>query len=153
MATKAHYYIARYVNGVWEDYRDLETFFTSMRISQITGLSAKGKINNIYTESYPETEELRVYLPPTPNRANTDLEFTLTFGGETRRDVYDDFIGWVSGYKLKYYDTVRGRETEMVLIDAPTVDDDYLYGSCPFFTAKVKFKNLYGHTTKKDITL
>ena len=74
--------------------------------------------------------------------------FGLGFEKESRRDTFDSFVDWVSGHKIKYWDTARNRELEMVLIDKVEVDEDILIGSSPFITVNFKFKNLKGSTKK-----
>lgn len=143
------FYISRYVNGAWEEAVDIMSYFDGLYYKQCVGISHKGKIKNIYTEEFAETDKLRVYIPETVARENTELEFTFVFKGENRRDVYDNFIDWISGYKIKYWDTLRNRQTEMILIEAIEPDDDYFLGSEPYMLAKFTFKNLRGQTEKK----
>lgn len=137
-------------NNIWGRAIDLEEYFPGLKYVSCTGLSDYGKIKNIYTESYAETEQLRVYMPDTIVRENTDIEFEFGFTGENRRDTYDNFVEWISGYKLKYWDTARHREVEMILIDAIEVDEDLLLGSSPFIVVPFTFKNLKGSTTIKE---
>lgn len=143
------YYISRYVNDSWEQETSLEDNFSGMKYVSCSGLSVKGKIKNIYTESYPESDSLRVYIPETIARENTDIELKFAFSGENRRDIYDQFCDFITGYKIRYWDTCRNRVLEMILIESIEPDEDFLYGSSPFVTAKFKFKNLKGQTEKK----
>lgn len=144
------FYISRYVSNVWEEDTDIESAFSGLHYAKCDGLSSYGKIKNIYTESYAETDELRVYLPENVARENTDIEFEFVFIGNGRRDVYHSFVEWLSGYKLKYWDTCRNREVEMILIDSISPSTDELYGSQPFIRCKFKFKNIKGETIKKS---
>ena len=137
-------------NNIWGNAIDLEAYFPGLKYVSCTGLSNYGKIKNIYTESYAETEQLRVYMPDAIVRENTDIEFEFGFTGENRRDTYDNFVEWISGYRLKYWDTARYREVEMILIDAIEVDEDLLLGSSPFLVVPFTFKNLKGSTTVKE---
>lgn len=151
MANNYKYYMSRWLNNnIWGSAIDLEEYFPGLKYVSCTGLSDYGKIKNIYTESYAETEQLRVYMPDTIVRGNTDIEFEFGFTGENRRDTYDNFVEWISGYKLKYWDTARHREVEMILIDAIEVDEDLLLGSSPFIVVPFTFKNLKGSTTIKE---
>lgn len=142
------FYISRYEDGDFGEYSSIEDTFPGMFYRSCAGLSNKGAIKNIYTESYAETSELRLFLPDTPARENPDIEFEFVFAGEDRRDVYDNFVDYVSGYRLRYYDDCRNRELEMVLIDGVEIDDDVLHGGTPYFIAKFKFRNLSGDTVK-----
>ena len=142
------FYMSRWIDNAWEEQVSLEDYFSGMKYISCEGLSTKGKIKNIYTENFAEVEDLRVYMPETVVRENTDIEFVFGFEKVNRRDVFDSFVDWVSGYKIKYWDTARNRELEMVLIDKVEVDEDILIGSSPFITVNFKFKNLKGSTKK-----
>lgn len=145
------FYMSRWVGNKWEADTDLEATFQGMKYVSCEGLSNYGKIKNIYTETYAETDELRVYMPENVARENTDIEFVFGFEKENRRDTYDSFVSWISGKKLRYWDTCRNREVEMILVEKVEVDEDYLIGSSPFITVQFTFKNLNGQT-KKHIT-
>lgn len=142
------FYMSRWIDNAWETQVSLEDYFSGMKYISCEGLSNRGKIKNIYTENFAEVEDLRVYMPETVVRENTDIEFVFGFEKGNRRDVFDSFVDWVSGYKIKYWDTARNRELEMVLIDKVEVDEDILIGSSPFITVNFKFKNLKGSTKK-----
>lgn len=142
------FYMSRWIDNAWETQVSLEDYFSGMKYVSCEGLSTKGKIKNIYTENYAEVEDLRIYMPDDVVRENTDIEFVFGFEKENRRDTFDSFVDWVSGYKIKYWDTARNRELEMVLIDKIEVDEDILIGSSPFITVNFKFKNLKGSTKK-----
>ena len=142
------FYMSRWRNNQWEEAVSLEDYFLGMKYISCKGLSDKGKISNIYTENYAEVEDLRLYMPEVVVRENTDIEFEFGFEKENRRDIYDNFVSWVSGYKIKYWDTCRNREVEMVLIDKVEVDEDLLIGSSPYIIIPFKFKNLKGQTIK-----
>lgn len=150
MAETIKYMIARYVNSVWEDYKDMEDYF-GLKVSLVSGMSDKGKIKNIYTETYAESNDLRVWLPDNVARENTTITITLGFDGTNRHSLFDDFIDWASGHLLKFRDLKRGREAEMILTEAVSLDDDFLFGSSPYLTAELKFTNIHGQTDKITI--
>lgn len=143
------FYISRYVDGSWEDGTDLESYFEGLHYLKCDGLSKYGEVKNIFTETYAETDELRVYIPPKVSRKNTDIEFEFVFEGENRRDTYHSFVDWLSGKRLKYWDTLRNRELEMILIESVEPEEDELYGSHPYILVPFTFKNLRGQTEKK----
>lgn len=146
----ADFYISRQVNGIWEEAVDIQKQFQGLKVGKVTGLDSYGAAKNIYTESYPESSELRVYIPEKVTRESTDIEFEITFAGDNRRDTFHSFIEFVTGYKLKYYDTERMRECIMMLVDAVEPEKEEFYGTSPFMTIPVTFKNLSGSTTKKQ---
>ena len=142
------FYMSRWIDNAWETQVSLEDYFSGMKYISCKGLSDKGKISNIYTESYSEVEDLRVYMPETVVRENTDIEFEFGFEKENRRDTFDSFVDWVSGHKIKYWDTARNREVEMILIDKVEIDEDLLVGSSPYIVVPFTFKNLKGSSKK-----
>lgn len=145
---KPIFYISRLIDNAWEEATDIEATFEGLHYAKCDGLSRFGAIKNIYTETFAETSELRVYLPETVSRENTDIEFQFAFDGDNRRDVYHSFVEWLSGKRLKYWDTLRKRELEMILMESVEPEEDELYGSHPFILVPFKFKNLKGETTK-----
>lgn len=142
------FYIARLIGNVWEEATDIEAKFDGLHYVKCDGISTYGAVKNIYTETYAETSELRVSLPETVARENTDIEFEFAFDGENRRDTYHSFVEWLSGKRLKYWDTLRNRELEMILMESVEPEEDELYGSHPYIKVPFKFKNLKGETKK-----
>lgn len=145
---KPIFYISRLIENAWEEATDIEATFEGLHYAKCTGLDSYGKVKNLYSETYSETSELRVFLPETVARENTDIEFEFVFDGENRRDTYHSFVEWLSGKKLKYWDTLRNRELEMILMESVEPEEDELYGSHPYIKVPFKFKNLKGETKK-----
>lgn len=152
MSDDYKYYMCRQNKRMvtWEEEVSLEEYFEGLKYISCDGLSSKGKPKNIYTETYAETTEPRVFIPKDVARETTDIEFEFAFLGKSRRDIYDSFCDWITGYRLKYWDTCREREVEMLLLEALKPSEDKLYGSTPYITAKFKFKNLLGNSKKKE---
>ena len=84
-------------NGVIQPIKDLEVDFIGLKYSKLMGIDKYGKIKNIYTESYPESSELRVWIPEIITRDNPEIELTLYFVGVNRRSVYHQFVQYISG--------------------------------------------------------
>lgn len=147
---KYEFYMQRYVDGVWEAPVSLENKFKGLKYMRCIGISDKGNIKNIYTEDYAEADNLRVYVPKEPKRESTELEFEFAFLGENRRDLYDQFVDWCTGHKIKYWDTFRNREVDMILVDGIKIDDsdDKSTGDTKYIVVKIKFKNINGQTKK-----
>ena len=115
------------------------------------GLSETGKVKNIYTETYAETEELRVYIPDEVLYENTDLSLTLLFAPDSANDsdVQNNeraFFEYVSGHKIEYHDTFRNRYVSLLLINKPEVVGEVLYGGSRYREVKYTFKNIYGRS-------
>lgn len=148
MATVTYkFYMARYENDAWSAEQSIEDVFKGLRVATVKGLSDKGK-PRIYTETYAELDGTQVYIPDDIKRDSTEIEFEILFMGDGYRDVYDSFVDFITGAKIKYYDTCRNRQLEMVLNDEVEVSEEMLYGGQPFVLAEFKFLNLAGHTTK-----
>lgn len=145
---KYKFYISRKVDGSWDSAVSIEEYFDGLRYLKCTGLSDYGKIKNIYTESYAETDELRVYFPETVARENTEIELRLMFTGDDRRDVYDSFLTYISGCRIKFWDDCRNREVEMILVEAVTLSDDILIGGEPYIIVSFNFTNCNGQSKK-----
>lgn len=142
-----NFYMARYENNAWSEEQSIEDSFEGLRVATIKGLSDKGK-PRIYTETYAEIDGTDVYIPEEIKRDSTEIEFEILFMGNGYRDVYDSFVEFITGTKIRYHDTCRNRQLEMVLNDSIEVSGEMLYGGQPFVMASFKFLNLAGHTIK-----
>ena len=129
---------------------DIEARFKCKYV-KFEGLSETGKVKNIYTETYAETEELRMYIPDEVLYDNTDMSLTLLFSpySENDSDVQDNeraFFEYVSGHKIEYHDTFRNRYVSLLLINKPEVVGEVLYGGSRYREVKYTFKNIYGRS-------
>lgn len=141
------FYMQQYPkNGVIQPIKDLEVDFIGLKYSKLMGIDKYGKIKNIYIESYPESSELRVWIPEIITRDNPEIELTLYFVGVNRRLVYHQFVQYISGSKLYYWDNCRNRKVAILLTEPVEPSDDKLYGSTPYITASFKFTNLDGQS-------
>lgn len=142
-----NFYMARYENDAWSDEQSIEDSFEGLRVATVKGLSDKGK-PRIYTETYAEIDGTDVYIPEEIKRDSIEIEFEILFMGDGYRDVYDSFVEFITGAKIRYHDTCRNRQLEMVLNDGIEVSDEMLYGGQPFIMASFKFLNIASHTIK-----
>ena len=129
---------------------DIEEQFKCKYV-KFEGLSETGKVKNIYTETYAETEELRMYIPDEVLYDNTDMSLTLLFAPYTENDsdVQDNeraFFEYVSGHKIEYHDTFRNRYVSLLLLNKPEVVSEVLYGGSRYREVKYTFKNIYGRS-------
>lgn len=129
---------------------DIEEQFKCKYV-KFEGLSETGKVKNIYTETYAETEELRMYIPDDVLYDNTDMSLTLLFAPDTENDsdVQDNeraFFEYVSGHKIEYHDTFRNRYVSLLLLNKPEVVSEVLYGGSRYREVKYTFKNIYGRS-------
>ena len=129
---------------------DIESQFKCKYV-KFEGLSETGKVKNIYTETYAETEELRVYIPDEVLYENTDLSLTLLFAPDSANesDVQNNeraFFEYISGHKIEYHDTFRNRYVSLLLLNKPEVVGEVLYGGSRYREGKYTFKNIYGRS-------
>jgi hypothetical protein len=124
--------------------KDLEIDFVGLKYSKCVGLLAKGKIKNKYTETYAESDELRISEGKNVAREATDITFTFFFVGNDRTEIYDNFYNYVKSGKITYYDTQRKKIALLSLFDAVSPSEDIWVGSVPYIKADFKFKNLWG---------
>ena len=156
------FYIQRYSSKHWNketsqydeeskgERIDIEAQFKCKYV-KFEGLSETGKVKNIYTETYAETEELRVYIPDEVLYENTALSLTLLFEPDSTNDsdVQNNeraFFEYVSGHKIEYHDTFRNRYVSLLLINKPEVVGEVLYGGSRYREVKYTFKNIYGRS-------
>ena len=156
------FYIQKYGRKYWDKNKsqyveeskgeliDIEAQFKCKYV-KFEGLSETGKVKNIYTETYAETEELRMYIPDEVLYENTDMSLTLLFSpySENDSDVQDNeraFFEYVSGHKIEYHDTFRNRYVSLLLLNKPEVVSEVLYGGSRYREVKYTFKNIYGRS-------
>lgn len=127
MATNGAYqvYISRFIDGAWEQYKEIETYFSGLHYMSCTGLEDQGE-PKLYVEEYPETSVPRVYL--TNKKKSNDIELQLLFDGTSRFTTMQNFITYITGYKFKFKDSVRNVIRDMYLSGEVTVDESKHYG-------------------------
>ena len=159
---KYKFYIQKYGRKYWDKNKsqyvdeakgeliDIEEQFKCKYV-KFEGLSETGKVKNIYTETYAETEELRVYIPDEVLYENTELSLTLLFApdSENDSDVQNNeraFFEYISGRKIEYHDTFRNRYVSLLLLNKPEVVGEVLYGGSRYREVKYTFRNIYGRS-------
>ena len=141
---------SQYVEEAKGELIDIEAQFKCKYV-KFEGLSETGKVKNVYTEAYAETEELRMYIPDEVLYDNTDMSLTLLFAPSSTEDndVQDNeraFFEYISGHKIEYHDTFRNRYVSLLLINKPEVVGEVLYGGSRYREVKYTFKNIYGRS-------
>ena len=159
---KYKFYIQKYGRKYWDKNKsqyveeakgeliDIEAQFKCKYV-KFEGLSETGKVKNVYTETYAETEELRTYIPDDVLYENTDMSLTLLFAPDSTNDsdVQNNeraFFEYVSGHKIEYHDTFRNRYVSLILLNKPEVVGEVLYGGSRYREVKYTFKNIYGRS-------
>lgn len=139
---KYKFYMKR--DGLDSEYVDLESFFDGMRYMSSEGLNDKGKVKNIYTETYSDSDTLRVYMPNVIAREATTITLRFAFFGENSQQILDSFYNFVKGNKIYYYDTAREKEAYIFLQEAVKVSKDYRKDGKKYIVVEFKFQNING---------
>lgn len=154
MATsKYKFYMAEcYANWEIKDdtKKDLEVDFVGLRYQEAKGLNLTGK-PRVYTETYADADRVRVYMPKKVTYEPTTITFSFVFFGEDRYKTYDEFVAWVSGKKMAYWDSARQKRAFFYVADSIQPAEEKWYGSTPYLRLELKVTNVYGRTF--DITI
>lgn len=134
---------------------DIEETFKCKYV-RMEGIGENGKAKNVYSESYAETEELRLHIPQTVLYDNTELALTVIFcpQSDDEMDIQDnerELFEYLSGRLVEYSDTFRNRYVSMILINKPEVVGEVLYGGSRYREVKYTFQNVYGRSFEQSI--
>lgn len=143
--------VKHYMQKDGEVAKDLEVDFPGLRYSKCTGLLTKGKRKDVYTESYANSDTLRVWQGSDVTREATDITFTLYFTGDDRQGVYELFYNYIKNGQISYWDTKRKKEALLIFSEKSDPKEDVYKGSIPYILVDFKFQNLWGEC--KDKTL
>lgn len=127
------------------DTYDLEKDFDGLLVSKIKGLDDKGEIKNRYTESYADSEKLRVYNPTTPLYKETTIKLDILFSKAMRGYTIDKFTNLIKSGTLVFYETSRGRCFEFVYMKDTVVSDEKMYGGQPYKEVEFELQNIRGY--------
>lgn len=125
--------------------KDLEIDFDGLRYKQAKGINNIGKAR-IYTETYADSDRMRVYVPKDVTNDPTVVTFTFYFFGENRQKAYDDFNSYIRNGIHRYWDTARNKYFDFVLENEVSIGEEQWYGATPFFAVDYKVQNLNGKT-------
>ena len=125
--------------------RDLEVDFKGLRYAKCEGIDTVGK-PRVYTETYADSDTLRVYMPSPITNEATKVTFTFYFFGEKRRETYHSFIDFVRGGKRAYWDSARKRKFYFVVTDEIKPATEMWYGSNPYLELRLTVQNIKGYT-------
>ena len=161
------FHIARYVideaTGAYVAdgaVRSLEDDFGFCRYKSITGINAIGKQKGVYTESYPESDSLRVYVDPSARQEATSSTLSVcVFGSDpslpstlsteeldkAAEDSWHELVGFLRGGLILWTDDYRQRKALFVLQDAIEPTTDRIKG-LPYLDCQVKLQNIFGET-------
>lgn len=130
-----------------DSIRDIEASFDGLTYSSAEGLNTKGKVKNAYTETYSDSDRLRVFFPEHPQREATKVKFTFVFVGENRYTTYDEFYEYITGGYRAYWDNKRKRLLYFFCTAEYKPAEEKWYGSTPYLKMTIEVNNIYGDTT------
>lgn len=143
MASTGSYqvYLSRYLSTGWENYIEMEDYFSGLHYKSCEGLENQGE-PKVYSEEYAETSVPRVYI--TNKVKPRDIEFELVFDGTNRYAMLKAFTTYITGYKFKFKDSVRNIIADMYLSGEVEVDEAVHHGGHPYLIAKFPCTSLNG---------
>jgi hypothetical protein len=129
---------------------DIEEKFSGLLYMRAEGMNDIGKSKNVYTETYADSDRLRVYLPNNGNYTNEATKITMHFlvvGNEaSRQATIRSFEDYVREGTHRYWDTARNLEFDFIVTDEIKVSDERWHGSSPYVEIQVQMQNLNGST-------
>lgn len=129
---------------------DIEEQFAGLLYMKADGMNNIGKAKNIYTETYADSDRLRVYLPNDGVYTNEATKITMHFlvvGDEaSREETIQDFQNYVREGIHRYWDDARNLEFDFIVQDEIKVSDEKWHGSSPYVEIEVVMQNLNGKT-------
>lgn len=140
-----NYDIQAYIKTDDTDAVNTKALWPDMWLLKSENTLAYGKPKNIVTESYPETDGLKVWTPDTVTHDATDVKLTLCFIGENtdKHDEFDSFMAYIEGKVIEWWDTVRFRKNRLLLTDKVEPSENY-HGQIPYLEVEFRFKNVDG---------
>ena len=135
-----------------EKVKNLETDFGRILYSKCEGLDTKGKRKNVYTETYSDSDNLRVWQGEEVTREATKITLTLAFIGDRkeRGDTFDALYEYIKNGKLYYWDNARKKKAYFIFTEEYKTSEEMFYGSQPYILASFTLQNLWGECKKCD---
>ena len=147
-----HVYVGKYTNAQWS-WTDINNYTLgtgrTLLYRKCSGLEDFGKVKNIYTETYADSDVVRADFPDETTREATTIILDLVVRRDPSIANGDDdvntVIGLVSGtLPVVFWDNVRRKMAVMTLISAVEVKEDN-YKGMKYIELELKFSNLMGH--------
>lgn len=130
---------------------DIEEQF-ECRFVEMSGADAMS-VKNVYTEDYNDHDGSRTWVGDTPVYKGGDVSITLRWRSDECGDVMaksDAFFEYISGKKLEYSDTFRGKYFKLMCIAEPTVKAENLKSAVKYRFITYKFINFGGKPYKSS---
>lgn len=132
---------------------DIEEHFSGLLYMKADGMNDIGKSKNVYTETYADSDRLRVFLPNDGVYANEATKITMRFlvvGDEaSRQATIQAFETYVREGIHRYWDDARNLEFDFIVTDEIKVSDEKWHGSSPYVEIAIPMQNLNGKTRER----
>lgn len=125
---------------------DLEKDFEGLKYSSMEGIETIGAAKNIYSESYSDSDRLRVYVPTEVKHKETEITFTVYFTGKNRHKTYDAFNAYITKGFHRYHDSARNKWFAFYIKSELKPAESMWYGSTPYLKMEYKLSNIFGRT-------
>lgn len=139
--------------------KNVMTDFEGVFYQAVDGVEAIGQ-PRVYTEEYPESDELSVYFPEKTTLKATDFTLKLYFiAPDDKKDneaidyilnSYNSFIDYLQGSLILYWDNVRKRKLLLALTESVKPSTTSVLEGCEYLAVSFKFKNVYGKSFALD---
>lgn len=139
--------------------KNVMTDFEGVFYQAADGVEAIGQ-PRVYTEEYPESNELSVYFPEKTTLKATDFTLKLYFiAPDDKKDneaidciinSYHSFIDYLQGSLILYWDNVRKRKLLLALTEIVKPSTTSVLEGREYLAVSFKFKNVYGKSFALD---
>lgn len=102
------------------------------------------EVKNTYTESYPEADGDRVYVPDTVRFKSQECQLRLLFHSQTAQADSLAFSQFVQGKLVEYSDTFRNVFVKLLCTKAPSTGKERLFGDDRYREMTYTFTNVDG---------
>lgn len=129
---------------------DLEEHFSGLTYMKIEGLNKLGK-PRVYTETFADSDRLRVYKPDDMLRESMTVTFSFAFVGGNRYKAYHDFVEYISTGVKRYHDNARNKYLYFFVNSEIKPSKEMWYGGTPYITADIQVQSIFGKTFDEPI--
>lgn len=139
--------------------KNVMTDFDGVFYQAADGVEAIGQ-PRVYTEEYPESDELSVYFSEKTTLKATDFTLKLYFiapddkeGNEAIDYIinsYHSFMDYLQGSLILYWDNVRKRKLLLALTESVKPSTTSVLEGREYLAVSFKFKNVYGKSFALD---
>ena len=116
-----------------------------VKYRKCTGLESKGKIKNVYTETYADASVTRVDFPNALTFEPTEvvLDIVVKRGATANTTAFDTLVNYFHNGLTVFWDTQRKRCAVLLLTNAVEVKEDTYLGM-NYLECEFKFQNIAG---------